>query len=189
MTLKTFRDDDDGYMAFCESDFVVIPSGILLGEDWCFDLARPGAALYGVNPRPNESNIMSPVVRLKGRVVQVRAMHAHETVGYGATYTLPGERRIATVAVGYADGFPRSASGRAVGYVGDLAAPLVGRVSMDLTTFDVTDIPPETMKPGAWIDLIGPRNPVDILAAQAGTIGYEILTSLGRRYFRRTIGG
>ncbi|MEJ1979335.1 MAG: alanine racemase C-terminal domain-containing protein [Acetobacteraceae bacterium] len=103
-------------------------------------------------------------------------------MGYNGQWTAVRPSRIATVSVGYADGFPRTLTNRAIAHFDDRPVPLVGRVSMDLSTFDVTDIP--GLIQGDWLDLIGPRNPVDALAEQAGTNGYEILTSLGRRYPR-----
>jgi alanine racemase len=157
-------------------------SGIFLGSDFHFDLARPGAALYGLAPVAGEPNPLQPVVRLRGRIVQVREVAAGAAVGYGASWRAAGRRRIATVAVGYADGYLRSLSGRATAFAGDAPVPLVGIVSMDTATFDVTDAP--AAAEGGFLELIGPRNPVDALAAQAGTIGYEILTSLGHRYAR-----
>ena len=157
-------------------------SGIFLGSDFHFDLARPGAALYGLAPVVGEANPLQPVVRLRGRIVQVREVAAGAAVGYGASWLAAEPRRIATVAVGYADGYLRSLSGRATAFAGDAPVPLVGIVSMDTATFDVTDAPAAVE--GGFLELIGPRNPVDALAAQAGTIGYEILTSLGHRYAR-----
>ncbi|MBF0093292.1 MAG: alanine racemase [Alphaproteobacteria bacterium] len=163
-------------------------SGMFLGPDWLFDLARPGAALYGVNPTPDHPNPMAPTVRLEGKIIQVREIDTPQSVGYGATHRAAGKERIATVAVGYADGYLRSLGNRGSGYLGDLRVPLVGRVSMDLATFDVSAAPEDAARPGAVIELIGPRHTVDALAAQAGTIGYEILTSLGNRYHRRYVG-
>lgn len=159
-------------------------SGVFLGPDYHFDLARPGVALYGVNPTPGSPNPMAQVVRLKAKILQVRDVDSAETVGYGATHRIAGPSRIATLPVGYADGYLRSLSNRATAYIGDYEAPLVGRVSMDLITIDVTAVPEAQCRPGMTVDLIGPRHTVDDLAAQAGTIGYEILTSLGRRYHR-----
>jgi alanine racemase len=159
-------------------------SGIFLGDRYHFDLARPGAALYGVNPTPGKPNPMSQVVRLQGKILQVRDVAAPQSVGYGATHRIEQKCRIATVGVGYADGYLRSLSSRATGYLGDMPVPLVGRVSMDLITFDVSDVPEALAHPGALIDLIGPNNPVDDVAGAASTIGYEILTSLGNRYHR-----
>ncbi|MEO5372868.1 MAG: alanine racemase [Alphaproteobacteria bacterium] len=163
--------------------------GIFLGPGWRFDLARPGAALYGVNPTPLLPNPMAQVVRLQGKIIQVRDVDSPQTVGYGATYRVPGRGRIATVAVGYADGYLRSLSNRGCGFIGDVRVPLVGRVSMDLATFDVSAVPVTDdgtgAGPGTLIDLIGPRTPIDAVAADAGTIAYEILTSLGGRYHRQ----
>lgn len=157
-------------------------SGLFLGPAFASDLARPGCALYGINPTPSLPNPMRPVLRLEAPVLQVRRIEAGDTVGYGATWAAAEPRRIATVAAGYADGYLRALSGRSVGQVAGRAVPLIGRVSMDLLTFDVTDAP--EVGPGSMVTLIGPENPPDELAARAGTIGYEILTSLGARYRR-----
>jgi alanine racemase len=157
-------------------------SAIFLGPDFHLDLARPGAALYGLAPVTGEANPMQPVVRLRGRIVQVREIAAGVAVGYGASWRADGPRRIATVAVGYADGYLRSLGNRATAIAGDRPVSLVGIVSMDTATFDVTDAPAAIE--GGFLELMGPRNPVDALAAQAGTIGYEILTALGGRYAR-----
>ncbi len=156
-------------------------SGQFLGPAFASDLARPGAALYGINPTPGRPNPQRAVVRLRARVLQLRAVPAGESVGYNAQWTAARPSRIATVSVGYADGYLRSLGNRAVAFFDDRAVPLVGRVSMDLTTFDVTDAP--GVQAGSWLDLIGPGG-VDALADQAGTNGYEILTSLGPRYVR-----
>ena len=159
--------------------------GIFLGPDYQFDLARPGAALYGVNPLRNRSNPMEQVFVAEGQILQVRDVDRGTTVGYGATHRIESPAaRLATVAVGYADGYLRSSSGRGLAYLGDRLVRVVGRVSMDLTVLDVTDVPPEQARPGAWAELIGPHVTVDEVAERAGTIGYEILTSLGRRYHR-----
>jgi alanine racemase len=157
-------------------------SGIFLGKQFASDLARPGAALYGVNPTPGKANPMRAVVRLRGRVLQTRTISVGETVGYNGTWTAARPSRIATVGIGYADGWLRSLSGRGTAFFDGRPVSLVGRVSMDLTTFDITDHP--GIEAGAWLDFIGPDCPVDAVAAAAGTNGYEILTSLGRRYAR-----
>jgi alanine racemase len=159
-------------------------SGIFLGPDFHFDMARPGAALYGIAPQSGRPNPMAQVIRLQGKIVQVRTIDRPKTVGYGATHRAAGRERIATVAVGYADGYPRTPGNVASGFVGDVRVPVVGRVSMDLITFDVSAVDEARVHPGAFIDLIGPNHSVDDLAAEAGTIGYEILTRLGRRYHR-----
>ena len=126
---------------------------------------------------------MRPTTRLRARILQVREVPPGATVGYNGQWTAARPSRIATVSVGYADGFLRSLTNRATACFDDRAIPLVGRVSMDLTTFDVTDTPAAV--PGAWLELIGPSNPVDHVALAAGTNGYEVLTSLGPRYARR----
>jgi alanine racemase len=164
-------------------------SGIFLGADYHFDLARPGVALYGVNPTPEKSNPMAEVVRLQGKILQVRCVDSPQTVGYGATHAVMRPSRIATVPVGYADGYLRSASNQASGHIEGVRVAIVGRVSMDMITIDVSDVPPEAARPGATVDLIGGPYPVDALAADANTIGYEVLTSLGRRYRRRYLVG
>jgi alanine racemase len=158
-------------------------SGIFLGAGFRSDLARPGCALYGINPTPGAANPMRQVARLEAEILQIRDIAAGDTVGYGASWTATAPRRIATVAAGYADGYLRSLSGRSLGILHGKEAPLVGRVSMDLTTFDVTDI--SDVRPGDRLTLIGGAgNTPDDIAARCGTIGYEILTSLGRRYAR-----
>lgn len=161
-------------------------SGIFLGADFHFDLARPGAALYGLAPVAGAENPMRPVVRLMGRIVQVREIPAGARVGYGVTWEAPRPSRIATVAVGYADGYLRSLSRKATAHFDGKPVPLVGTVSMDTVTFDVTEAP--AAAEGGLLELIGPHHPVDALAAEAGTIGYEILTSLGTRYARTYAG-
>ncbi|WP_158746749.1 alanine racemase [Acidisphaera sp. L21] len=156
-------------------------SGLFLGADFDSELSRPGAALYGVNPTPGQPNPQRSVVRLRARVLHVRDVPQGESVGYNGQWTAVRPSRIATVSVGYADGYLRSLSHRATAYFDDQPVPLVGRVSMDLSTFDVTEVP--GLAAGHWLDMIGPGG-VDALAAEAGTNGYEILTSLGRRYKR-----
>ena len=164
-------------------------SGIFLGADYHFDLGRPGVALYGINPTPGHPNPMRQVVRLQGKILQVREIDAPRTVGYGATHRAAGPTRVATVAVGYADGYLRSISNRGSAWLGNQRVPVVGRVSMDLITLDVTGTAPESAYPGAFVDLIGPELPADNVAADAGTIGYEVLTALGQRYHRVYEGG
>ncbi|MBE0533557.1 MAG: alanine racemase [Rhodospirillales bacterium] len=164
-------------------------AGIFLGSDYHFDVARPGIAVYGGNPLPGGPNPMAQVVRLQGKILQVRGVDTPQTVGYGATHRFAGPARIATVAVGYADGFLRSLGNAGCGFVGDIRTPVVGRVSMDLITLDVTSVPEAESRPGCLIDLIGPQNDVDAVAATAATISYEILTGLSRRYHRRYVGG
>lgn len=163
--------------------------GIFLGDDFHFDLVRPGAALYGIVPSPAAAAVLRQVVVLQGRILQVRDVDSPQTVGYGATHRIRRKARLATVAVGYADGYLRSLSNRGYGMIGGMRVPVVGRVSMDLTVFDVTEVPEPLARPGGLMALIGPGHTVDDLAAEADTIGYEILTSLGRRYHRCYTGG
>lgn len=161
-------------------------SGCFLGPAFRSDLARPGAALFGVNPTPRAPNPMRAVVRLRARILQVREVPPGGSVGYNGVWTARRPSRIATVSVGYADGYPRILTDRAAACFDEQAVPLVGRVSMDLSTFDITDAPGAAA--GSWLDLIGPGMPVDEVARRAGTNGYEILTQLGGRYRRAYLG-
>src|SRR5437764_914222 len=163
-------------------------SGIFLGPQAHHEVVRPGVALYGANPTPGKPNPMQTVVTLQGRIVQLRAVEQGATVGYSATWTANRPTRLAIVSVGYADGFLRAASASdtrrgAEAIVAGQRCPLAGRVSMDLIAIDVTDVP-EQPRRGDLIILLGDDIGVDEFAARAGTIGYEVLTSLGQRYRR-----
>jgi len=162
-------------------------SGIFLGSDFHFDLVRPGAALYGVAPVAGSANPMRQAIRLQGKVLQLRTIDAGTPVGYSHTWTASRRSRIATVAVGYADGYLRSLSNRGHAAVDGIHLPLVGNVSMDTITLDVTDLPEGRLGEGSLVDLADPANGVDAIATRAGTIGYEILTSLGARYARHYV--
>ena len=162
-------------------------SGIFLGAQYHYDMVRPGAAIYGLNPAPDAPNPMVEVVKLQGKILQTRLVDRPETVGYGAAHVVRRPSRIATVPVGYADGYLRSASNHASCYIGGVRVPVVGRVSMDMITLDVTDLPEQAVRPGSTVDIIGGSYSVDALAGDAGTIGYEILTSLGHRYRREYV--
>ncbi|MBX3579785.1 MAG: alanine racemase [Rhizobiaceae bacterium] len=162
-------------------------SGIFLGTDWHFDLARPGAALYGINPTPHLPNPMQPVVRLEARVIQTRSVKAGAGIGYGHALVAEAPVRLATIALGYADGWPRRLNGAA--FFKGTALPFVGRVSMDSIILDVSALPEGAIAPGDLVELIGPHRTVDEVAADAGTIGYEILTGLGNRFHRVYTGG
>jgi alanine racemase len=169
-------------------------SGIFLGPDAYHDLVRAGGALYGANPTPAHLNQMRAVVRLEGRIIQVRHVPSGEPVGYGASWTAKRASRIAVVAIGYADGIFRAASGSdakpgADAIVAGRRCALVGRISMDLLAIDVTDLPGDTPRRGDLAVLLDGDIGVDELASHAGTIGYEVLTSLGRRYQRVYHGG
>jgi alanine racemase len=164
-------------------------SGIFLGGGAYCDLVRPGVALYGVNPTPGKANPMRPVVELKGRIIQVRVVNKGESVGYGAAFPATRPSRVAIVAVGYADGYLRSASAAkgkpaAQVIIAGKRCPLAGRVSMDVLAVDVTDLPDGTVRRGDFAILIGDGMSVDDVAAAMGTIGYEVLTHLGWRYHR-----
>jgi alanine racemase len=165
-------------------------SGIFLGGGTVHcDLVRPGMALFGANPTPGQTNPMRPVVELKGRILQVREVKRGDTVGYGGTFTAQRPSRVAIVAVGYADGILRSAAGdrnkpAAQVLVAGKRCPMVGRVSMDLISIDVTDVPDGRARRGDFVTLIGGELGVDELAAALGTISYEVLTRLGRRLHR-----
>ena len=159
-------------------------SAIFLGTQYHFDIVRPGAALFGINPTPGKANPMRAAARLDAKILQVRRVDTQQSVGYGATWRAKRPSRIATVAVGYADGYLRSIGNRGSVAIDGERVPIVGRVSMDLITIDVTSISEARAMPGATVELIGPTLPVDDVADFAGTNGYEIFTSLGPRYRR-----
>src|SRR6516225_2384412 len=169
-------------------------SGIYLGSQFLFDLVRPGAALYGVNPTPEADNPMQQVVDLKARIVQLRNIDRGETVGYGGGWTARRPTKLAIVAAGYADGYFRAASASdgtrgAEVVVAGKRCPIAGRISMDLMAVDITDLPPNAARRGHMATLLGEGITVDELAHHFGTIGYEVLTSLGARYARLYKGG
>ena len=170
-------------------------AGIFLGPDYHFDLTRPGIALYG-GEAVNGMKPLRPVATAEARIVQIRDAAAGGTVSYGATYQLARPSRLAIASVGYADGYLRSLSGSGIplrtggtsgafGFVAGRRLPVIGRITMDLTIFDVTDVPEDAVRSGDYIELFGPNMPVDEVARAAGTIGYEMLTSLGLRHERR----
>ena len=159
--------------------------GVLLGAASRGDLVRLGIALYGGNPFVSGDSPMEPVVTIEGVILQIREVTERVTVGYGATYTAAPGARLATVGVGYADGYPRALSNCGVGWLAGTKVPVVGRVSMDLITLDVTAAPAQQAQPGGLVELLGPNVLLDDVARAAGTISYEILTGLGRRWERR----
>lgn len=169
--------------------------GIHLGASAHHQLTRPGIALYGGEPVNGVQNRMRPVVTAEARVLVVRHAKAGQSVSYGAAHVLARDSRIAVCGVGYADGFHRAGSGAGVplrravaegafGAIEGVRVPVIGKITMDLTMFDVTDLPDGAVKPGDWIELLGPTINVEDAAGAAGTISYELLTSLGRRYGR-----
>lgn len=163
-------------------------AGIFLGPAYHFDLVRPGAALYGLAPVEGAPNPMRTTVRLEAEILQVREIPDGRTVGYNGQWRAGRPTRIATVGVGYADGYLRSLTNRGRGYIAGRPVPLVGRVSMDLVTFDVSDLPEPATRPGTPVTLMGPELPPDALGQLAGTNGYQMLTGLSRRYRRRYAG-
>ncbi len=164
-------------------------SGIVLGRAYHFDLARPGAALYGVNPAPAAVNPMRPVVRLAARVIQLREVLPGDRVGYGLDYSAPTASRLATLSVGYADGLHRLWGKNGAVFFEGKRLPVVGRVSMDSIVVDASGVAPGRIGPDSDVEVIGDCQPVDDLARAAGTIGYEVLTALGHRYRRIYLGG
>jgi alanine racemase len=181
--LKAFQ-DCRAMLPPCPASFAN-SGGILLGETYHFDLVRAGFAIYGGRAIERQPSLEA-VVQLHARISQIHEAAAGETVGYGAAQTLDRPTRIATISIGYADGIFRClgsndrGSGLS-GYIADHQAPILGRVSMDLITLDVTNMPDDLARRGQWVEIIGPHVSVDDLADEAGTIGYEILTSLSRR--------
>jgi alanine racemase len=166
--------------------------GLMLGKPYHFDLVRPGYAIYGGQATAQRVAPVQPVVRVSARILQVQDIPAGARIGYSATYKASSPRRIATIAAGYADGVFRHASasngevGGVVSIRGTLA-PIVGRVSMDLITVDVTDIGEPAPQRGEFVDLIGPDLPLEAVGLGARTIGYEVLTRLGTRFYRHYV--
>ena len=174
-------------VSLCNSSGIYLPS-----HPW-LDVARPGYALYGGNPTPGRANPMRPVVSLEAPILQTRRIEAGAHVGYNAQWTARRPTLLAVIPIGYADGVPRSAMGVDGKPGPDVAiagvrCPIVGRVSMDLITVDATDAPAGAARRGAPVEVLGPTIRIDEFGERAGTIGYEILTSLGRRYRRAYVG-
>lgn len=171
-------------------------AGIFLGPDYHFDLTRPGISLYGGAAVNDMANPMRPVAHAQARIIIIREAGEGQTVSYGGTCRLGRTSRLAVASVGYADGYHRALSGSGTplrdngapggcGYINGYRVPIAGRVTMDLTIFDVTDVPRDAIRAGDYIELFGPNLSLDDAARAAGTIGYELLTSLGLRYERR----
>jgi alanine racemase len=175
-------------------------AGIFLGADYHFDLTRPGIALYGGEAVNGVANPMRPVATTEARILQIRSAKAGETVSYGGSHRLSRDSRLAVASVGYADGYMRNLSGAGVplrtsvqpgasGFIAGHRVPVLGRITMDLTIFDVTDLPHGAISAGDYIELFGHNMALDEVARAAGTIGYELLTALGLRYERRYLDG
>ncbi|XSG82383.1 MAG: alanine racemase [Methyloligella sp. ZOD6] len=168
--------------------------GVMLGTGYHFDQVRPGIALYGGQPAGGDGHRFANVVTVESRILQIREAPAGDTIGYGATRLIDKPARIATIAAGYADGISwvlSAGDGKPPlnAYLGPYPAPIMGRVSMDLITLDVTGIPEEHAHRGALAQLIGPKVPLETIAQFASTVNYEILTNLCRRAARRYVGG
>jgi alanine racemase len=159
-------------------------SGIFLGEDYHFALARPGCSLYGISPDTSKPNPVKNIVTLSAPVLQYRTITTPQSVGYGATATAPAGATLATVEIGYADGFLRHLSNRTHGFAAGIRVPVTGRVSMDMVSVDVTAVPKQLRTPDLRVTFIGEEQPVDSIAKDAGTIGYEIFTRIGSRVKR-----
>ncbi len=164
-------------------------AGSLLGGEFPGDMARLGIALFGGNPYRAETLDLRPVLRVQSRILQVVEISAGTTVGYGASYSATRPERIATVGTGYADGYPWSLGNRGIASVGGHRVPVVGRISMDMITLDVTGVPDDLLSVGSMVDLIGPDISLEEVARLAGTINYEILTRLSQRARRKYLGG
>lgn len=160
-------------------------AAIFLGPDYAADLTRPGIGIYGGNPFVNAPNPMTPVVTLEAPIIQIRHVPEGESVGYGRTYRAGRSRRIATLPVGYADGYVRAIGNRGHVWGAGRRLPVVGRVSMDLMTVDISEVPENALKPGDFVELIGTRVSADEAGQAGGTFSYEMLTNLGKRYVRR----
>ncbi len=154
--------------------------GIFLGPSYHFSLARAGGALYGLNPTPGKPNPMQPVITLESPIIQIRSIAPPNSIGYGASFTLDTPKRIATLAMGYADGYPRCLGNRGKVLAAGTWVPIVGRVSMDYITLDISQIPEDNISIGDRVQLVGPGYDTDDLARQAGSIGYEILIRIGQ---------
>lgn len=161
--------------------------GLFLGAEYHADLCRPGIALYGAAPHPERPNPMQPVIALDLAVIQTRSVPAGTRIGYGGTVVTDAPKRLATLSAGYADGLPRRLSDQGAVYFRGVRLPFIGRVSMDSIIIDIDALPEGTLKAGDFVELIGPHQSLDDVAAAAGTIAYEILTQLGPRYHRHLI--
>lgn len=161
-------------------------SGIFLGSAFHHQVGRPGAALYGINPTPGHENPMLPVIRLQAKVIQTRTVAAGAGIGYGHTAVASNVTTLATISLGYADGWRRRAAASA--YVDGVRLPFIGRVSMDSIILDVSALPEGRLRAGDMVEMIGPSQTIDEVAGFSGTIAYEVLTSLGHRFHRRYLG-
>lgn len=161
--------------------------GVVLGKDYAFDMVRPGIGLYGGNPGKSGENPFAAVARLTATILQLRRVDTGESVGYGATYAIKRPGMLATIALGYADGVLRALGNTGAAAIAGVRAPIAGRVSMDLITLDVTDVPPRACEVGGEVELFGDTITLDEIARAADTANYEILTRMGARIPRRYV--
>lgn len=185
--LETFRGATDPFATIPRS--MANSAGVFLGEAFHFDLARPGISLYGGKAIDTTPNPMKPVVKIEARIMMVRSVDEGAAIGYAAAQTAKRPSRVAVIAAGYADGMHRRAGSTdtrpgAFGWISGHKAPLIGRISMDMMALDVTDVPEEVAKRGAFVEILGPNVAASDVAAYAETIDYEYLTGLGKRYHR-----
>ena len=166
----------------CPPSSLANTAGILLGAPYHYDLVRPGIGLYGGSPNPNDPKGFEAVVTWHAQVIELQQVRAGDTIGYGGSYVAPGQLSVATIGLGYADGYLRALSGRGEVLVEGQRCPIVGRVSMDLITVDVSTV--KDIKEGTWVEMMGPSVSLDAVAQKANTIGYECLTRLGARLER-----
>ncbi|MEJ8475327.1 alanine racemase [Roseibium algae] len=186
--LEAFRAATDPFRQIPRS--MANSAGVFLGENYHFDLARPGISLFGGKAIDTQANVMAPVAMVEARIMQVRFVPAGQTIGYGGAATAQRDLKVALVAAGYADGLLRRAGSSddrpgGFGQIGRHKVPLIGRVSMDMIAVDVTDVPGDLASRGSFVEMLGPNVDAADLAAYADTIDYEYLTSLGQRYHRR----
>lgn len=163
---------------------LVASSGVWLGHRYHFDLTRLGSALYGLNDPRIRPNPLQPVLRLSAPIVDVRTLCQGEAVGYGATFRAQRCSQIAIVGMGYMHGLPRACGNRMAAHIGPFSTPVIGRVSMEYLTIDVTGIPEGLCHPGAWVDLLDERFTVDDMADVSGVAAQEILLRLGAACLR-----
>ncbi len=159
--------------------------GVFLGPEYHYDLTRVGLALTGCRSAiPHGTYCLKPAIKAYAQILQINEISSGQSVGYDATFVASRASRIATVGVGYADGYLRSLSNRGGVYFNGYTLPIAGRVSMDLITIDITEVPPDQIRIGDWVELFGDHIYIDALAEKAGTISWEILTRLGPRFER-----
>ena len=170
-----------------QNNFASVPAslvnsaGIMLGKEYHYGLTRPGIGLYGVPTSPKLAPLLKPVMSLHARVLQIRSAKKGETIGYNATATLKKNARLATIAIGYADGLPHSLSNKGIVHKDSLSAPIIGKISMDTTIIDITDWNEAHLKPGDLVDIINDQYTATNIASDAKTISYDMLTRLGLR--------